>query len=527
MRLTRLFVILILISDVAHSATSEWLSIEASEVGKSLTLLSPPKNWTFKNGRFIEKDSSTFEIDCLGFLEEVKKVSSETSSGEINKTAGKFIKKVQTEKAEVSLLDFLALRTGVISDIVGACFNPTSTILKYNLRSKSNDRYVYESKDSTRRLIFFRNPVSGFRPVHLTDSRPFLSGSLRNFSAVFNMFGISYDNSLVISFRSGIRRLVFDRSFPQHYIQETLNALKKWNTALGVPAFPSHYSVSDVDPIECFSTQTLCFQWKGSPVLAWAGLGGYADASFDPTSGETIGGIISISNEVPGPLEKTPEDIRQKFLNDNLELKDMAELYLDRKKMLGFEHPLPTAVIGSFMIHELGHFVGLVHNFAGSNSWTPKGSAKTAMDYLPFPAINSHAAEVQKWDYWAIQSRKNNHPMPKDYSFCSDSEGDQVTLSLANQFENPNCKKDDLGTPINWALLLAEKSPEGLSGVDETLQFFGKSFPILRHLGIFFFDKKSERPGYHEALNYVCKNRSLSIEESFLAIFKKPLECSK
>ncbi|MGE3758261.1 MAG: hypothetical protein AB7H97_10920, partial [Pseudobdellovibrionaceae bacterium] len=299
MHFIRFALILILTSDVALSATSEWLSIEASEVGKSLTLLAPPKNWLFSNGKFVEKDSSSFEMDCPGFQREIAGIRPDTSLGEANKIAGKFIKRAQKETVEFTPSDSLELNTNVLSDIFGACINPNSTILlSYQLRSKSSDLYIYESKTSNRRFILFKNPVFGLKPVYLNDSRPFLSGSLRNFAAALNAFGISYDNSFVISFRSGIRRLIFDHSFPEIYIQATLRSLKQWNKVLGFDAFPSDYLISDVDPIACFSTQTLCFQWKGSSTLAWAGLGGYADASFDPTSGETIGGSISISNEI-------------------------------------------------------------------------------------------------------------------------------------------------------------------------------------------------------------------------------------
>lgn len=508
------------LSDILNEMFSEWLSIEVSEKDGCTIILSPPKNWILKKSELTQKNSFDFDIDCKGMEQKLNDLDSEKNMKEIGAVIGKFIKIVPGKLTKIKLEDNIKMRNGVLTDLVSSCSARDLNFLSYRLVSKSSEKYIYENKQLNRKLIFFKNPVAGLQPTRLVDPRPFLNGSFRNFSAMYNMYDLKFDKTVVSNFRSRVFKVLFDVSFPQQYISATMAALGKWNTAFGYQAFPSVYQIKNVDPSECYVTQTLCFRWKGSPVLAWSNLGGYSDASYDPLSGEVIGGIISISNEADGDLTPTSADLKTKVKNDELSLDDIAELYLSRSKMLKHKHPFPEDIIGSFMIHELGHFIGLAHNFAGSNGWVSRSAAKTAMDYLPFPAINFHSANVQEWDRWAIEARRKNQQMPIGFEFCSDDEGDQVILSLAGRFENPHCKKEDLGSPIRWALALAEKSPQGLLGDDETLSGLGKRFPILRHLGIFFFDKKPGAPGYEESLDYVCKNKTPLVELKFKQIFK-------
>jgi hypothetical protein len=157
---------------------------------------------------------------------------------------------------------------------------------------------------------------------------------------------------------------------------------------------------------------------------------------------------------------------------------------------------MPGLAIQTILEHEIGHYNGFSHNFAGSNRGTEKKPSGSIMDYFPFPGIR-HLAFGQ-YDREVIGAVYQGITPSNDVPVCSDFEKDGLD---GVQPKIARCNAFDFGEPISWYQLLANSSPSGVfTKIDD-------AHDILFYLGAFL--AKSSGVTHEEVSQvsqYLCQN---------------------
>ena len=102
------------------------------------------------------------------------------------------------------------------------------------------------------------------------------------------------------------------------------------------------------------------------------------------------------------------------------------------------------------LLHEIGHYNGFEHYFAGSNKGTLSSPSDTVMDYTPF--ANRHLlTDLGERDLKKISAIYRGSPID-DEPICADSD----------VFGTANCKSMDIGDPAAWLIELARQGKDGV-----------------------------------------------------------------
>src|SRR4051812_42362325 len=97
---------------------------------------------------------------------------------------------------------------------------------------------------------------------------------------------------------------------------------------------------------------------------------------------------------IAGAAERTPttekfythevrkNEIDRQFNSGEMNATWIAQVYLKKAEFSSYRHPRPDLAIQSILTHEIGHFNGMAHNFAGSLAGTLSSPSESIMDYL-------------------------------------------------------------------------------------------------------------------------------------------------
>lgn len=271
--------------------------------------------------------------------------------------------------------------------------------------------------------------------------------------------------------------VIMDVSFPDSHIPALDSALQKWNSAFGSTLFVRNIYKREVDFGDCYSSNKLCVRWVGHERLPWTGVGGSAQSTFDPETGLIKGGVVTFTNSVNGDaLRPAPAEDAEKMRNSTGDLNWIASVYMRSDEFVGYFHPAPLMVSETILLHEIGHFNGLAHNFSGSLNGSVKTPSNSIMEYMPFSAVRYPA--LGDFDLALVNHVYWRKPLPENYTFCSDL--DSVGGKSANtRLKKSNCNNFDVGEPVEWFVLL---SRFGSDGVFSALPSGEK---ILVKLGVF------------------------------------------
>lgn len=291
-------------------------------------------------------------------------------------------------------------------------------------------------------------------------------------------------------------------NFPKRHFSTVIESLGKWNKALGANLFQLKLQVKPINQDKCLSSNVLCLIWYGPEELPWTGTMALTSNSFDPETGNIIGGIISINNYASKKdLVPTPSDVVTKASSQDPGVRWVAEQYLDEAHYVNYIHPFPRQSLEYFLLHELGHFNGLNHNFAGSRKGTFNNPTDSIMDYLPFPVIFK-ANQIGKLDTAMVDLVYRGQKPSKSYVYCE-----------ATQFFGaawvPGCDQRDLGDTLEWYQALGELSSEGFF---KTLTFLKPDFTSLKVSLVEMISKYFNTESGPRAKNIICEHLDSNIQ---------------
>jgi predicted Zn-dependent protease len=181
-----------------------------------------------------------------------------------------------------------------------------------------------------------------------------------------------------------------DRGAPEPVRTALMEGASWWNAAFEAAGYKNAFQVkllpADADPMDI---RYNIIQWVHRSTRGWS----YGEAIVDPRTGEIIKGQVSL-----GSLRD-----RQDFLI----AEGLLQPYEDGKPVSDQMMKLAIARLHQLAAHEVGHTLGLQHNFAASVN-----NRASVMDY-PAPYIsmnadgavdlsNAYTAEIGGWDKRAI-----------------------------------------------------------------------------------------------------------------------------
>jgi hypothetical protein len=181
-----------------------------------------------------------------------------------------------------------------------------------------------------------------------------------------------------------------DRGTPEPVKSALLEGGNWWNQAFEAAGFKNAFRVEIAPPdMDFLDVRYNVIQWVHRSTRGWS----YGASVKDPRTGEILKGHVSL-----GSLR-----VRQDYLIAQGLLQPFEESKPTDKRML----ELAVARLKQLSAHEIGHTIGLAHNFASSTI-----SRSSVMDY-PYPLINqdvdgnlslsnAYDNEIGAWDKRAI-----------------------------------------------------------------------------------------------------------------------------
>ena len=192
-----------------------------------------------------------------------------------------------------------------------------------------------------------------------------------------------------------IKPIVFyvDRGAPEKVKQALIEGGAWWNQAFEAAGFKNAFQIkelpADADPMDIRYNIVNWINRSGKPARAFS-----SGASFlDPRTGEIIKGVVTLGSDRHRQDYLIAEGLLQPYVSGKPVSKEMEDIAMDRIRQLS--------------AHEIGHTLGLNHNFAAS----PKDRG-SVMDY-PYPRFSlrkdgtvdmsdAYAKNIGEWDKRAI-----------------------------------------------------------------------------------------------------------------------------
>ncbi len=240
------------------------------------------------------------------------------------------------------------------------------------------------------------------------------------------------------------------KNFPTAFIDTAKSAVESWNQAFGYTFLKVKIAGSEIDAGNPFFNVIKWFDHTDK-TIGWVGV---AKPLVDPKTGLVMSASVYIQGS------KLIEDLQQIHKNAQKGNRNNiaggalggASFYIQpgESPVIPFMQN-PSQDWNDFIkkfyyeviVHEMGHVLGLRHNFKGSTLEGPNGESSSIMDYLPLsehtinhnPGVYDIAAI--KWGYQGLK------PMQK-YPYCSDEE--------RISWKEWNCNMGDMGNPINYVV---------------------------------------------------------------------------
>ena len=207
-----------------------------------------------------------------------------------------------------------------------------------------------------------------------------------------------------------------DRGTPEPIRSALLDGARWWNQAFEAIGFVNAFQVKmlpkGADPLD---VRYNVIQWVHRSTRGWS----YGSSVSDPRTGEIIKGHVSL-----GSLR-----IRQDFLI----AQSLQAPYANNDEDDSFAMEMALARIRQLSAHEVGHTIGLAHNFAASS----KGRA-SVMDY-PHPTLSLNQGKVDFTDAYDTKIGDwDKVSIAYSYSEFTKDEDEEMVLNkmLTDAFKN-------------------------------------------------------------------------------------------
>lgn len=242
--------------------------------------------------------------------------------------------------------------------------------------------------------------------------------------------------------------------FPEVFTAVISSASDEWNKATQLALFggrgpnvPSLWT--------CFIQDIVCFHWVGTSEVSLVGLSATTQFLHDPITGKKFGSVIQFLNLPPGGVSQT----RSRHFSETLPVPSKDVLKQTLIVLMGVTkpqeqlHPFPTKLIKSFVIHELGHDLGLKHDFAAStiSDVTRPDTPVSVMDYLPWPIMHL-VTRPGHLDVSRVRASMGFITPASKHSLsvhCSDPDSGKAS----------HCTGSDWGNPYAWLNTAATLDP--------------------------------------------------------------------
>lgn len=226
-----------------------------------------------------------------------------------------------------------------------------------------------------------------------------------------------------------------DKNIPLKYRASVRQAVLEWNKAFEKIGFHNAIVVqqqSDSDSFNTMDARHASVRWFTGADIGFA----IGPSHADPRTGEILDADMGMSDVFArGARRQVSEDLRhmpthrhdgthcdyaqqaQQELDFGMDLLEARGLAMDGPEA----EALAQAYVKATMMHEVGHVLGLRHNFRASTVHSlkdlhdpafagRKGLATSVMDYIPFnlsaegqPASQMVMTTLGEYDYWAIE----------------------------------------------------------------------------------------------------------------------------
>lgn len=225
---------------------------------------------------------------------------------------------------------------------------------------------------------------------------------------------------------------IYLKNFPAEYGRAGEQAVEAWNDALGYRALEPVVATDDIDTLD---PRYFVLKWIDPGDRP--GFSGLYASQNDWVTGVSVGGTMLFHG---GVVEYRQNE--HAYTTAVMTHLAGADPLIDSAVMSDPTVDAGTLVFDfaqSVIIHEIGHQLGLDHNFEGS--WTEAGNFWSVMDYAPRNlrhrrlAPGDYDTAAALWTYY-MSGVANDLPMCRSY---------EVDTS-------PTCSHSDIGDPIDYVL---------------------------------------------------------------------------